>query len=283
MIDIISAGIVLYNPNIERLEENIKNIYPQVRKLFLVDNNSENFREIIKVIEGYSKITLIRNNENYGIAKALNQIMEAADQAGFEWNLLLDQDSVVPHTYIKSFQSACSYFHLQNTAILCPLIDDINSNNNKKRQNSKYQNITFCITSGSINNVKIWKKIGKFDEKIFIDGVDQDFCIRLVKRNYKIVRLNEVSIKHEIGKIKSINLLGLKIESFNHSPFRKYYIARNIFYLDIKHKGRVVPSTIARFIKQVSLVILIDDNKLAKIKALFAGMWEGIKMKKINF
>lgn len=279
MVYIISAGIVLYNPDIERLKKNIVSIYPQIKKLYLVDNNSENYDEIKKVVDGYSEIVLIKNNENYGVAKALNQIMEAASLSGCQWNVLLDQDSIVPENYIEIFKEAKNNLKGKNIAILCPLIDDLNSKVNDLNMVSEYQYIDFCITSGSINNVDIWKEMGGFDEKLFIDGVDLDYCLRLIKNNYEIVRVNTVSIKHEIGKIKSIKFLGKNFESFNHSPFRKYYIARNIFYLDIKHKGKISPSTLARFIKQICLVLFIDDNKWKKIKALLKGMYASRKLK----
>lgn len=38
----IMAGIVLFNPNKERLTQNIDAIYPQVDKIVLIDNCSTN-------------------------------------------------------------------------------------------------------------------------------------------------------------------------------------------------------------------------------------------------
>lgn len=280
MVYIISAGIVLYNPNIERLKENIISIYPQIKKLYLVDNNSENYDEIKKIIDGYSEIVLIRNNENYGIAKALNQIMEEANLSGYEWNLLLDQDSIVTENYIEMFKEAKDNLNGSKVGILCPVIDDMNSKIKDERKKALYEEIEFCITSGSINNVEVWKKIGGFDESLFIDGVDQDYSIRIIKNNYKIVRLNTISIKHEIGKIKSINFFGINIESFNHSSFRKYYIARNLFYLDTKYKGGIRVSTLFRFIKQILLVVVVEDNKIEKIRSLLLGAFDSRKVNK---
>lgn len=35
------AGIVTFNPNIERLDQNIRAIYPQVSHIYIVDNGSK--------------------------------------------------------------------------------------------------------------------------------------------------------------------------------------------------------------------------------------------------
>ena len=42
----VYAGIVTYNPKIERLIENINSIYPQVDKVIVYDNGSENIEDI---------------------------------------------------------------------------------------------------------------------------------------------------------------------------------------------------------------------------------------------
>ena len=73
---IIYAGIVSFNPDISRLEENINAIYSQVDKIIIVDNNSKNVSDINTITDKLKNVFLINNNNNFGIAKALNQIME---------------------------------------------------------------------------------------------------------------------------------------------------------------------------------------------------------------
>lgn len=97
----ILAGIVLYNPDLLRLNENISAIYNQVDKLVVVDNGSNNIELVKKLCMKYSNICLIENNENKGISVALNQIMNTALKFNSEWTLLLDQDSVCPSGIIS--------------------------------------------------------------------------------------------------------------------------------------------------------------------------------------
>lgn len=77
----ILAGIVLYNPQIERLILELKSIEKQVQKICMFDNGSNNYSEIEKVIESISfrdKIVLLKSADNKGIGYALNKIFEYA-------------------------------------------------------------------------------------------------------------------------------------------------------------------------------------------------------------
>ena len=89
-----AAGIVLYNPDTERLKENIEAILPQVDQIIVVDNGSSNVDEICELLNKYEQIKFIWNEENYGIAKALNQLLYFAYKNDVEWILTIDQDSV---------------------------------------------------------------------------------------------------------------------------------------------------------------------------------------------
>lgn len=88
------AGIVLYNPDLGRLKENIESICKQVDKVILIDNGSDNIREIEDLIKEYLNCILLKNGENMGIAYALNQILKYAYENDVKWFLTLDQDSV---------------------------------------------------------------------------------------------------------------------------------------------------------------------------------------------
>ena len=70
----ICAGIVLFNPEIERLNENIEHIRKQVPMLILVDNGSSNLEDVKSLICDVPNIILLENGKNLGIAQALNRI-----------------------------------------------------------------------------------------------------------------------------------------------------------------------------------------------------------------
>lgn len=269
----IFAGIVTFNPDISRLKENINSIFNQVDKIVIVDNHSNNLAEIMELCKKFN-IVLITFSDNLGIATALNKIMNYALEAGVKYVLTLDQDSICPKNMIANL----SKHFKDDVAIVCPYIHDLNSNNDIS--NRKTQNVDRCITSGALTSVDSWKKIDGFDEYMFIDGVDFDFCDRLKNAGFSIIRCADVVLEHEIGKISIRKFLWFDVCVRNHSAFRKYYIARNIIYLDKKNHYKFYPiKTILREIKLILIVILYEEDKKNKLKLILDGIKDGFEHK----
>lgn len=270
----ISAGIVLFNPDINRLEENINAVIVQCTHMYLIDNGSSNIDEVIELLKRYNqaKITIMCNAVNCGIAKALNQITAAAQKDGFEWILTLDQDSVVPPNIIEEFEK---YINNPDVGMLCPVICDRNSGIAVKIK-SECEEIEECITSGSLLNIEAWRKIGGFDESMFIDGVDFDMCYQLRQNGYKILRIQSVVLLHELGHIENRHFLFWKVRVKNHSAFRKFYIARNTMYLARKKHTSIVKALLQN-VKLFFIVFCYEDDKRQKINKILQGTIAGFK------
>lgn len=205
----IAAGIVLYNPELKRLEQNISSILSQVDKVILVDNGSINIKKVENKYKNIDKISIIKNKSNLGIAAALNQIVNECDYRGFKWVLTLDQDSVVPNNLIDEY---INYINYDKVAIITPYIVDINSkkHSNDIVHNKKYEYVRECITSASLTNIEICKKLGCFDNEMFIDYVDFDYCTRVNLNGYSIIKVNSTTLKHEVGKLQEKYIFGKK-------------------------------------------------------------------------
>lgn len=269
----VVAGIVTYNPDIEILRKCIKSTWNQVEKIFIIDNASDNQFIISTLTQEYHNVELIINEENLGIAKALNQIVRAAIKENYDWVLLLDQDTVLSDKYI---QNMMGYQHLTEIAIITPKITDRDNLLGYDESYESEEYVSRCITSGSVNRVSSWKLVNGFDENMFIDGVDHDYCFRIINSGYKILKTNKVEIEHKIGNSQEFNFFGAKIRYLNHNPIRKYYILKNIFYFDKKNRS-IGLSTWLRAIKQYLLVLAFEKNKLEKFSYMSKGVRDGIK------
>ncbi|MGV3060935.1 glycosyltransferase family 2 protein [Streptococcus hyovaginalis] len=273
----VIAGIVTFNPNIKRLKENVNAISPQVEKILVVDNGSEN----IKLIDQLKcdKIIVFANKMNIGIAAALNQVMEYAYQNAYNWVITLDQDSITPDKFIDD---SSTHFNTPNVAQIVPIIYDENVkvyyDLGTKIDTAHFQEVKKSITSASITNVTIWKEIGKFDSDLFIDYVDYDYCMKINLNGYKILRNNKRVLFHELGSSEMRRFLFFKIRVSNHSSFRKYYIARNIviFIKRYKHNSRPF-AELLRLLKVILLTIFYEKNKLNKLKKISKGILDGMK------
>lgn len=274
----VIAGIVLYNPDINRLTENISAVLPQVNELILIDNGSSNIGRIIDLVKDLTNVSLIKNKTNLGIAKALNQIYEIAKYKKYDWVLSLDQDSVIQKKLIAEY---CGFLQDNDSdiAMLTCYIRDRNFEYEDKEV-LKSMEVDFCITSGCLTSIKDWEIIGKYDENFFIDRVDTDFCYRLRLYNKRIVKIPYIGLLHEIGNhTRTLVILNRKVTIFNHSPFRVYYIVRNSIYYAFKHRKTVC------FFKhyctaynRIILSILFEKEKYQKLKKGIKGIIDGHKM-----
>lgn len=247
--DEVIAGAVLYNPDFERLKKVIGAICVQVSELVLVDNGSRNIDEILDYTKENRRIHVIRNEENEGIAKGLNQICEYGVAHDYSWCLTLDQDTVCDGDMVSRLLHYCED---EKAGIVCPRVDYEGAGIVQKGTDSETVDVYACMTSGSLTRLTAWKELGGFRESYFIDFVDNEFCMRLGLAGYRIIRVNHCIMHHQLGEMVPLKVFGLfPRRALVHSPWRYYYMTRNNLL----------------FIKQYRkhLRILREYAKLAKI------------------
>lgn len=267
----ISVGIVTFNPEIRLLVKNIKSIIKQVDVIYIFDNGSKNIDEIEKTLNRLNKIRLLKEDKNHGIAYALNKLCEKAIDDGYDYIITLDQDSISPDNLVYELVDNVE----DDIAVIAPNI--IYKNNEKYCDfNTRgLVEVDWLITSASLTNLGVWKKINGFDEKLFIDGVDKDFCLRAKKNGYKVIKDYNVHLIHELGNLKCKKLLGRVIYVTNHSAKRKYYMVRNSIYLDKKLGLDESKKTI---LKNIFKIIIYEEHKIKKIFFIFKGIIDGTSM-----
>lgn len=286
-----AAGIVLYNPNIIRLQKNMDSIVEQVQKVYLFDNGSENIIEIEELTNKYRSVELIKSKVNKGIAYALNALTECAENNGFNWIITLDQDSVTQKNTIKIYSK---YVAQDDIAIISPYaIDRRKKNIEHIIPNEKFSYIDYAITSGSMVNISIGKKIGLYDDWLFIGLVDTDFCKRIKLYGYKILRSNEVILDQEFGNLTPSKneqfylMLGEKLHSEQIKKLsyhrevnllRVYYSTRNILYLTKKYNNYCNKyKEYYSLLKGSIATVLRAENKSKIIIAMYQGVRDGLK------
>ncbi len=299
----ILAVIVSYNPDnsIIKLYNSIKE---QVDELIIVDNASTE-EESRKILEELSqKLKIIYNNKNLGIATALNQGAKYAIENEYKWLLTLDQDSeFFPHTYetlLASYKNMpdkddvmliapkykerqCIMYNVQCTIKdndkerQCTINDKMTKDLKiRKESNVLWKEVILNLTSGSLIKTESFKKIGFFDEKLFIDQVDNDYCYRLKKAGYKTKIAQNILFLHKLGNSKK----KLWFIITNHSPIRRYYLARNSTTM-LKRYFFVAPYTTVRYFLGGTIfgwikILLFEKNKFKKIFYGIKGMLEEV-------
>ena len=277
------AGIVLYNPDIARLRENIEAINPQVDEILMVDNGSIK-SSYHGILDTYKGITIIKNDINQGIAYALNQICGYAYTHGFDWVLTLDQDSVATPGMVDVYRSIAN----DKIGILGCWIHD---RGYQIDESWGIEHETFetdwVITSAAFTNVKAWKDCGGFDNGMFIDYVDWDICESMRKAGYKIMKTYKTKLIHELGHNTRLVMVRYHVmQVMNHKPIRYYYSVRNRIYMARKYKHIGLWEQLKEIGFKLYTVERYEKNKLqnfvAIIKGTIAGFFQKVEYNNIR-
>lgn len=237
----VVAVIILYNPNIDCLNESLNSLIKQVEGIILVDNSIDN-SQIVSLIEkiNSTKINYLPQGANLGVAKAQNIGISNAISQNYEYCLIMDQDSIVSDGMV--FQLLEDYIFLKsrkiNLAVIGPTpINKITQKEYAPRLRKNYPffndydhliKVNELISSGSLINLQVLNDIGLMDENLFIDGVDHEWCWRANKKGYSCAMSRKAKLQHMLGE-GDRKILGISVAIS--SPFRIYYQYRNFIYL----------------------------------------------------
>lgn len=276
----VAAIIVSYNPD-KNLLDSVNLLILQVEKIIIVDNGSiEEKRKDISSIKDINneRIEIIFNEENLGIATALNIGVREALKQGFNWILTMDQDSKASKDMVeKMFEVYNNIDEKERESILSIFPNFVDERIQSIEENSvmnTYEYVDADITSGNLVNSEVFDKVGFFDDSLFIDLVDTDFCMRLNEKNIKMIKVRDAILYHSLGESQSVKSILGKFNTSNHSALRRYYMTRNRFYIWEKYKD-LNSFTLNRdkklFKKEFIKIILGEKDKVNKIKMVFKG------------
>lgn len=276
----VAAIIVSYNPD-KNLLDSVNLLISQVEKIIIVDNGSiEEKRKDISSIKDIDneRIEIIFNEENLGIATALNIGVREALKQGFNWILTMDQDSKASKDMVeKMFEVYNNIDEKERKSILSIFPNFVDERIQSIEENSvmnTYEYVDADITSGNLVNAEVFDKVGFFDDSLFIDLVDTDFCMRLNEKNIKMIKVRDAILYHSLGESQSVKSILGKFNTSNHSALRRYYMTRNRFYIWERYKD-LNSFTLNRdkklFKKEFIKIILGEKDKVNKIKMVFKG------------
>ncbi|MBS1571422.1 MAG: glycosyltransferase [Bacteroidetes bacterium] len=228
----IIAAVITYYP-MSNVLENIKSYYSYFNKIIIVDNSDSPQTEFYNSLENFKKIILIKNGENLGIGAALNTACKMAEELDYKWVMTMDQDSFFETNSIENYINCLSSINKSNLG--CIGINYIEKLNSDYCKSEIVHNV---ITSGTFVNLSAWSKIGGFNQNLFIDGVDDEFCFNLILGKFQVLLLPNIYLSHNLGENKKVKQLKFgKLTTRNlHSPTRIYYMTRNYLFLSHKYK-----------------------------------------------
>lgn len=276
----VCCAIVTYNCD-EEFINTFDSVKKQVDKVVVIDNGSnDKTLKILNKLKMENDIELILCEENIGIAAALNKGVNYAIKNKYDWILTLDHDSNLDRNMIEEMLIAYNELSIDEKEKVVSLLPryvelELNIEDQLNKKINKSEMVIEGITSGNLVKVGIWKYVGLFDEKLFIDLVDYDLCFRIIQKGYKILRVNTAIIFHKVGDIKEKSFFGRKIRYSNHSAVRRYYMSRNRRYCWSEYKSiadNFIKKDKIDELKELIKIVLFEDNKIKKLKMFIRGI-----------
>lgn len=263
-----TAIVVSYNPD-ENFEKRVHVLQQVCGKVIIVDNGTQNFL----FNKCNNDIFLIKNEENLGIAAALNQgIKKALTDVGCDYIITFDQDSEPPQNLLNSYNKI-----ILNEKENIGLLGTWFSLEGYNGDDVSWKKTKTIITSGCLHPTYLFEKVGFYNENLFIDDVDFDFSLRVVKAGFNNIRINQPLLKHRLGN--PTKKFGVQLS--NHSAFRRYYMGRNNIFM-LKNYFKSFPLWCLKkeyfFTKEFFKLLLLESQKSEKLKALFRGIKDGLKI-----
>jgi rhamnosyltransferase len=286
--------IVTFNPSAS-LMDNIWRLSTQISHLIIVDNASkaDSFHYIEKISS--ELIEVIINSSNLGIAAALNQGLRRAKELGFEWIIMLDQDSrPAPDLFDHLYTAYSKVYRPGQICIIAPQIINLELDKKtyflRQRFGPLYErascrgeileSVTTVITSGSLISLDVFQVLGDFREDFFIDYVDTEFCLRSLSQGYKIIVACQARIDHVLGRRRKVKLGRFAFYPTFHPPDRWYYMSRNripmirMYAVHFPHWFIYeVVATAFNFLR----MMLTEDQRLSKLRAVWQGTLDGLR------
>jgi rhamnosyltransferase len=140
----------------------------------------------------------------------------------------------------------------------------------------QWRSVRTTITSGSLVRCEAVDQVGRFDERLFIDGVDHDFCLRCRRAGLLVIEGADQVMDHSMGAVSLHRLLGRTIACTNHSPTRRYYITRNSLELSARYAAFDWVWSLRNAVHLVDAslsALTFEDHRGEKAKAMTQAAW----------
>jgi GT2 family glycosyltransferase len=259
--------------------------------IVIVDNNSSD-DSFQKLCTFFPNIKFIKSGKNLGYAGGMNLGIKYALKERADFVLLINQDIVVTPHFLKPMLKTFTDF--ENTGIvsnkviykdqkeviycaggriskvLCTGVAEYQGKNAVSFANEDRE---ISLAEGCFLLVKkeVFEKIGLLDERFFMYLEDVDFSER-VKKYFKIFYSHKSVVYHKSGA---------GISWAKYTPLYNYYYTRNRlwFYKTktfIEKLYVIFISIVISLVKSFSIIIKKRNKMLKSLKALWAGLIDGI-------
>jgi rhamnosyltransferase len=289
----IAAIVVAFQPVDAQINRLIALLAKECRVVYVMDNGGG--REAIASTH-LSTVHIIDMRGNRGLGAALNLGFKLARSSGLAYAATFDQDSDPPPGLTSGLAMAMGQLasNVKVAAVGPRIVDCRNAKRIdyafmrrlagwpmvvKCHDRSAFVEADFLITSGCLIPLPVYDCVGPFDETLFVDYTDMEWCFRARALGYRLYGVCSAIMPHELGAGGNARVLGVTV--LEHSPVRRYYYARNVVrLLKLSHvavgwKARMLLGLMARVLL-LPIAARFRNGWTKDWRMLMSGIGDGI-------
>lgn len=271
----VAAVVTWFHPPADA-PSRIEGLRQQCDTVIVVDNTPGGAQALAEQLD--RSVVYLAQDTNRGLAAALNTAMEAVPESASQV-LFLDQDSSLPPGAVHVL---ARHLLVKDVAVAAPVPFDQERARpiDPRRPHSGVRDMDAVITSGMLARRDALRQVGRFREDFFVDGVDQDMCLRLRRAGWRIVQDSSVLLPHELGELRWRRVLGLTFRCTNHPEWRLHDAARNGVIL-LREQALVAPRWAALQLLQLLYwfltIVLFEAPRRSRARAFVTGVVAGAR------
>jgi rhamnosyltransferase len=283
----VIAVVPAYHPD-DRFHVRLSALAAQVDRVIVVDDGTGADPGGVFERVAESGVTVRRLERNSGIATALNTGVREALADGATHVVNLDQDTVLPSGYVATALDVFERANrVTNIGIVC--VDAVNGSPALPTWVSPegFGLVPEAIQTGFVISRACLETAGLFEERLVIDCVDTEYCLRVRDRGFRIAVAKGTDVRHALGRRAELRPFGIprrhpngEIATYQyHSPFRRYYIARNnidLLFRNLRKRPGWVRAMIRRETPGMINSIVSGPKRMAQLLAITVGTFHGL-------
>jgi rhamnosyltransferase len=286
-VDTVWACIVCWRAPAAQVQAMVEVLRPQVAQLVLVDNGRDPHIEAL----ADRSVRYVPMPANLGTGAAMNRAWELALAAGAGALIAFDQDSVPLPDLVARLSSTLQALQRRGdvrvagvgpakadprTGLAGRLLLPVRFRRRHLPGTAPGPvEVDHLITSGCLIPAGSYREAGPYDEDLFLDYVDIDWCRRARTRGLRCFVDTSAVLSHRIGD--SVFEFGERVLSI-HQPMRNYLLVRN--HLLLWRKKEIprlwLASDLLQVLKKMGATLLLAAPRLKRLRWIRRGVRDGL-------
>jgi rhamnosyltransferase len=284
-----AAVVSTFNPE-HNVVENCAALLQQCTDVIVVDDGSTApDEEVYRELEAQG-CTVLRLNENAGIAAALNRGVSLARSrnAALGYILTMDQDSLLQPGFVQGLEEAATAADAAGVSV--GMVAPGKVSGLPSRVIRTHNGVIIGdepVQSGLLIRTTCIDAVGPFNEDLFIDGVDSEFYLRAKARGLLCIVAPACALVHSLGAMTPASIgawrikwRGKPLHVRTAASWRYYFIVRNRILLAKKFAGQELYWTLRGLLldaRHLLLVSLLAAGRRERLVSAGRGLRDGLR------